>query len=77
MLAQPNGSAVLGATMACSLLDRLLLTNIPNSNLLVARGGDEHSTASVPRETLHNVGVLKSQGRLAGAYIPNLDGEVA
>lgn len=77
MLAHPDSSAVLGTAMASSLVDRLLLTNIPNSNLFVARGGHEHSTASVPRETLHNVAVLESQRRLASANIPNLDCEVA
>lgn len=77
MLAQPNSSAVLGASMSRGLVYGLLLTHIPDSDFLVTRGSDEHAAASIPRQTLNNIGVLESQGSLACADVPHLDREIA
>jgi hypothetical protein len=59
-----------------SLVNGLLLSNIPHSNLLISRGGGEHTAAGVPCQTLDDIVVLESKGRLAGADVPELDGEV-
>lgn len=48
VLAQPDCSAVLGTRVARRLMHRLLLTDIPNSNLLVSRRRHKQVTARVP-----------------------------
>lgn len=63
--------------MSRGLVNGLFLAHIPNSNLLVSRGRDEHATARIPRQALDDVGVLKGEGRLAGGDVPELDGEVS
>lgn len=48
VLAQPDSPAVLGSRVAGGLVDRLLLTDVPHSDLLVPRRRDEEATARVP-----------------------------
>jgi hypothetical protein len=76
VLSQPDSARVLGTAVTGSLVNGLLLSNIPHSNLLISRGGGEHATASVPCQTLDDIVVLESKGRLASADVPELDGEV-
>lgn len=59
LLSHPNDTAVLGAFMARSLVNRLLLSNIPHAQFLVSRGGDEHGACGVPGQALNDVGVLE------------------
>ena len=63
--------------MARALVDGLLLSDIPHTNLLISRGGGEHAAAGVPCQTLDDIVVLEGKRRLAGVDIPKLDGEVA
>lgn len=63
--------------MAGPHVRRLLLTNIPYAQLLVARGRHQQVAAGVPGEGLDDVVVLQLQGGLSSANIPQLDGEVA
>ena len=77
MLSQPDCATVLGTTMARALVDGLLLSDIPHTNLLISRGGGEHAAAGVPCQTLDDIVVLEGKRRLAGVDIPKLDGEVA
>ena len=77
MLAHPDGPAVLGTGVARRFVHGLLLTDVPDPDLLVSRSGGEHVAAGVPGQALHNIGVLERQGRLARANVPELDGEVA
>ncbi|KAI6772375.1 hypothetical protein HG530_003333 [Fusarium avenaceum] len=76
VLSQPDSARVLGTAVTGSLVNGLLLSDIPHSNLLISRGGGEHATASVPCQTLDDIVVLESKGRLASADVPELDGEV-
>lgn len=48
VLAQPDCSAVLGTCVARVLVHRLLLADIPHSDLLVSRRRDEKVAARVP-----------------------------
>jgi hypothetical protein len=77
VLAQPDCSAVLGARVARRLMHRLLLADIPHSDLLISRRRHEKVTARIPGQALHDVGVLEGQVVLAGTNIPKLDCEVA
>lgn len=77
VLAHPDGSAVLGAMVTLVLVDGLLLADIPDADLLVARRGDEEVAAGVPAQALDNVRVAQRQGSLAGGDVPELDCEVA
>lgn len=77
MLAHPDGSAVLCAGVAGSLVYGLLLAHIPDANLLVAGGRSEQVAGGVPGQALDNVAVLEGQVRLAGANVPQLDRVVA
>lgn len=63
--------------MTGALVGRALLSHIPHTQFLVTRGGDEHGSACIPRETLDNVRVLESERGGAGVNIPQLDGQVA
>lgn len=48
VLAQPDCSAVLGTCMACRLMHRLLLADIPHSDLLVSRRRHKKVAARIP-----------------------------
>lgn len=48
VLSQPDGTAVLGTAVSRRIVNWPLLTDIPHSYPLVARGGDEHISACVP-----------------------------
>lgn len=54
----------------------LLLTDIPDPDLLITRGGDKHASRGVPGQALHDITVLEGQRSLTGADIPQLDSEV-
>jgi len=77
VLAQPDRTAVLGAFVTGVLVHSLFLADIPDAQLLVSRGRDHHGAVTAPRQTLHDVGVLQRDAGLAGADVPELDGEVA
>lgn len=77
MLSQPDSATVLGTAVARALVDGLLLSDIPHTNLLISRSGGEHASTGVPCQTLDDIVVLERKRRLAGVYIPELDGEVA
>lgn len=77
VLAHPDGPAVLGARVPGGFVNRLLLTYVPDPDLLVARSRHEHAPAGIPGETLDNVIVFESVRGLAGGDVPELDGEVA
>lgn len=76
MFAHPDGSAVFGTSVSSCLVHRSLLADIPDTDLLVTRGGYEHASARVPRQALYDIGVLQGQGGLAGRDVPELDREV-
>jgi hypothetical protein len=53
------------------------LTDIPESQLLVARCGDKHVAVGAPRQGLDHVVVLEGKLRLSIFKVPELDGVIA
>lgn len=77
VLAEPHSAAVFGTLVAGVLVDRLLLPDIPDAELLVSRGSHQHGAISAPRQALHNLGVLQSVTSLPGTDIPQLNSLIA
>jgi len=77
MLSHPHNTAVFRTLMARVLVHRLLLTHVPDTELLVSRGSSQESAIGTPRKALYYIWMLEGEIRLAGADIPELDREVA
>lgn len=71
-LAQPNGTTVLGSRVSIGLMRGPFLTDIPNAQLLVARGGHQQRAIGAPRLGLDNVTNVQRQLRRTCFNIPNL-----
>lgn len=69
----PHGSTILCTGVARSLVHRLLLAHIPDTDLLVARSCGKQVTGSIPGQALDNVAVRQCEGRLASGNVPQLD----
>ena len=76
-LAHPYCTAVLRARVTGNLLSRLLLTNIPNAQLLVSACCNQLRAIGAPGQRLHNVVVLEGQLGLASFDVPELHRVVA
>jgi hypothetical protein len=77
VIAEPDDTAALRAAVASDLVGGLLLTDIPESQLLVARSGAQHVAVGAPGKRLDHVVVLEGQPGLAILQVPQLDSVVA
>jgi hypothetical protein len=77
MLAHPHSSTILRAAVAGNLMCRSFLPHIPDPKLLIAGCCHEHCAICAPGQALHDVAMLKSQGRIPRPDIPELDSIVA
>lgn len=76
-LTKPDSTAVLGSRVSGSFMCWALLTNIPNTELLVSRGGNQQGTVGAPRLRLHNVANIQGQFWRTRLNIPNLHSIIA
>lgn len=76
-LTKPNSTAVLGSRVSVRFVGRALLTDIPNAELLVTRGGDQQGAVATPRLGLHDIADIESQLRRTSLNVPDLHSIVA